>query len=77
VQESVFLELKTITKAFPCVLALDNVNFSVICGEIHALCVERLAEPDEIVVITAFLCSANATMITSHNLLIGGGYTIK
>ena len=31
------LEMKSITKAFPGVIALDSVNFSVFPGEIHAL----------------------------------------
>jgi NAD(P)-dependent dehydrogenase (short-subunit alcohol dehydrogenase family) len=38
---------------------------------------ERFAEPDEIAAIVAFLCSDAAAMITGHNLLIDGGYTIK
>ncbi|MDR2480458.1 MAG: D-threitol dehydrogenase [Treponema sp.] len=38
---------------------------------------ERFAEPDEIAGVIAFLCSENAAMITGHNLLIDGGYTIK
>lgn len=38
---------------------------------------ERFAEPDEIAACIAFLCSKNAGMITGHNLLIDGGYTIK
>ena len=38
---------------------------------------ERFAEPDEIAGIIAFLCSSSAAMITGHNLLIDGGYTIK
>jgi NAD(P)-dependent dehydrogenase (short-subunit alcohol dehydrogenase family) len=38
---------------------------------------ERFAEPDEIAGVIAFLCSDTATMITGHNLLIDGGYTIK
>jgi len=37
----VFLELKNITKAFPGVLALDNVSFSARRGEVHALCGEN------------------------------------
>jgi NAD(P)-dependent dehydrogenase (short-subunit alcohol dehydrogenase family) len=37
----------------------------------------RFAEPDEIAAVIAFLCSENAAMITGHNLLIDGGYTIK
>jgi NAD(P)-dependent dehydrogenase (short-subunit alcohol dehydrogenase family) len=38
---------------------------------------ERFAETDEIAAIIAFLCSDNAAMITGHNLLIDGGYTIR
>jgi NAD(P)-dependent dehydrogenase (short-subunit alcohol dehydrogenase family) len=38
---------------------------------------ERFAEPDEIAAIIAFLCSNNAAMITGHNLIVDGGYTIK
>jgi NAD(P)-dependent dehydrogenase (short-subunit alcohol dehydrogenase family) len=38
---------------------------------------ERFAEPDEIAGIIAFLCSDTAAMITGHNLLVDGGYTIK
>jgi NAD(P)-dependent dehydrogenase (short-subunit alcohol dehydrogenase family) len=38
---------------------------------------ERFAEPDEIAAAIAFLCSRGASMITGHNLLIDGGYTIK
>ena len=33
----VILEMRNITKTFPGVKALDNVNFSVCQGEIHAL----------------------------------------
>lgn len=35
--ETLMLEMKGITKRFPGVLALDNVNFSVAQGEVHAL----------------------------------------
>ena len=38
---------------------------------------ERFAEPDEIAGVIAFLCSDTAAMITGHNLLIDGGYTIR
>jgi NAD(P)-dependent dehydrogenase (short-subunit alcohol dehydrogenase family) len=38
---------------------------------------ERFAEPDEIAAIIAFLCSNAAAMITGHNLIVDGGYTIK
>lgn len=37
----------------------------------------RFAETDEIAGTIAFLCSGAAGMITGHNLLIDGGYTIK
>lgn len=37
----------------------------------------RFAETDEIAGSIAFLCSGAAAMITGHNLLIDGGYTIK
>lgn len=38
---------------------------------------ERFAEPEEISSVIAFLCSTGASMITGHNLVIDGGYTIK
>ncbi len=38
---------------------------------------ERFAEPEEIAACIAFLCSKGAGMITGHNLLVDGGYTIK
>lgn len=38
---------------------------------------ERFAETDEIAGTITFLCSGAAGMITGHNLLIDGGYTIK
>lgn len=38
---------------------------------------KRFAEVDEIAGAIAFLCSNAAGMITGHNLLIDGGYTIK
>lgn len=37
----------------------------------------RFAEPDEVASIIAFLCSGGAAMITGHNLIVDGGYTIK
>ena len=37
----------------------------------------RFAEPDEVAGAIAFLCSGAAGMITGHNLLIDGGYTIQ
>lgn len=38
---------------------------------------ERFAEPDEVAGVIAFLCSGAAAMITGHNLVVDGGYTIK
>lgn len=38
---------------------------------------ERFAEPEEVAAVIGFLCSKGAAMITGHNLLIDGGYTIK
>ena len=38
---------------------------------------KRFAEPEEIAGVIAFLCSKSARMITGHNLLVDGGYTIK
>ncbi|MBP3817246.1 MAG: ATP-binding cassette domain-containing protein, partial [Butyrivibrio sp.] len=35
--EKILLEMKNITKTFPGVKALDNVNLKVVNGEIHAL----------------------------------------
>ena len=38
---------------------------------------ERFAEPEEIAAVIGVLCSPGAGMITGHNLLVDGGYTIK
>lgn len=38
---------------------------------------ERFAEPEEVSSVIAFLCSKGASMITGHNLVIDGGFTIK
>jgi NAD(P)-dependent dehydrogenase (short-subunit alcohol dehydrogenase family) len=37
----------------------------------------RFAEPDEIAGVIAFLCSNAAAMITGHDLIVDGGFTIK
>jgi NAD(P)-dependent dehydrogenase (short-subunit alcohol dehydrogenase family) len=37
----------------------------------------RFAEPEEIAAIIGFLCSDAAAMITGHNLLVDGGFTIQ
>ena len=38
---------------------------------------ERFAEPEEIASVIAFLCSKGAGMITGHNLLVDGRFTIQ
>lgn len=38
---------------------------------------KRFAEPEEIASVIAFLCSKGAGMITGHNLLVDGGFTIQ
>ena len=38
---------------------------------------ERFAEPNEIAAAIAFLCGTDAGMITGHNLVVDGGFTIK
>ncbi len=43
----ILLEMKNITKTFPGVKALDNVNLKVEEGEIHALVGENGAGADE------------------------------
>ena len=37
----------------------------------------RFAEPEEVAVAIAYLCSPASSMITGHNLLLDGGFTIK
>ena len=38
---------------------------------------ERFAEPEEVASVIAYLCSSGAAMVTGHNLVIDGGFTIK
>ena len=38
---------------------------------------ERFAEPEEVASVIAYLCSSASSMVTGHNLVIDGGYTIK
>ena len=38
---------------------------------------KRFAEPEEIASVIGFLCSKGAGMITGHNLLVDGGFTIQ
>src|SRR5437016_5857892 len=51
----VILEMRNITKTFPGVKALDNVNFSVRAGEIHALVGEIGAGKQQLVEIAKAL----------------------
>ena len=37
----------------------------------------RFAEPEEVASVIACLCSSGAAMVTGHNLIIDGGFTIK
>lgn len=37
----------------------------------------RFAEPEEVASVIAYLCSSGAAMVTGHNLVIDGGFTIK
>jgi len=37
----------------------------------------RFAEPEEVSSVIAYLCSSAAAMVTGHNLVIDGGFTIK
>jgi ABC-type sugar transport system ATPase subunit len=39
--ENILLEIRSVTKRFPGVLALDGVNLKVYAGEIHAICGEN------------------------------------
>jgi inositol transport system ATP-binding protein len=63
----VFLELKNITKAFPGVLALDEVSFTARRGEVHALCGENGAGKSTLMKIINGLYKAD-----SGDILISG-----
>ena len=63
----VFLELKNVTKAFPGVLALDNVSFSARSGEVHALCGENGAGKSTLMKIINGIYKAD-----SGEIFIGG-----
>jgi len=55
-------------------MAWDNPEGDAVKREMPS---GRFAETDEIAACIAFLCSKGAAMITGHNMLIDGGYTIK
>ena len=55
-------------------MAWDNPEGDAVKKEMPS---GRFAETDEIAACIAFLCSKGAAMITGHNMLIDGGYTIK
>jgi inositol transport system ATP-binding protein len=63
----IFLELKNITKAFPGVLALDNVSFQARRGEVHALCGENGAGKSTLMKIINGIYKAD-----SGDICIGG-----
>ena len=65
----ILLEMKNITKTFPGVKALDNVNLQVEEGEIHALVGENGAGK------STYLC--DPVVVTTDNykeILIDSGY---
>lgn len=51
------LEMKNITKLFPGVKALDNVNLTVEEGEIHAICGENGAGKSTLMNVLSGICS--------------------
>lgn len=60
---NVVLELKNITKIFPGVKALDNVNFKVREGEIHALMGENGAGKSTLIKVITGVHKPNAGTI--------------
>ena len=62
-----FLELKNITKAFPGVLALDDVSFHSYRGEVHAICGENGAGKSTLMKIIDGFYKADKGEITEIN----------
>ena len=67
----ILLEMKNITKTFPGVKALDNVNLQVEEGEIHALVGENGAGKSTTMnIMTGYIgASSGEVIINGHNIL--------
>ena len=57
------LEMQNVTKTFPGVVALDNINFRVSAGEVHALCGENGAGKSTLMKILNGIYQADSGMI--------------
>ena len=64
--ENVVLEAKNITKQFPGVLALSNVNFRLVKGKVHALMGENGAGKSTLMKIIAGIYQADEGEIYLH-----------
>ena len=67
----ILLEMKNITKTFPGVKALDNVNLQVEEGEIHALVGENGAGKSTTMnIMTGYIgATSGEVIINGHNIL--------
>ena len=61
----ILLEMKNITKTFPGVKALDNVNLQVEQGEIHALVGENGAGKSTLMNVLSGICLLYTSPVTS------------